>query len=57
MYLVGFVFVFGITLLMCLAVAIIEWVIAQVGAVFFAVILAITSVLFLIVKGERKNEE
>ena len=57
MYLVGFIFVFGITLLMCLAVAIIQWVIAQVGAVFFAVILAIMSALFLIVQKEKKNEK
>lgn len=57
MYMVGFALVFGITLLMCFCVAVIKWVIAQVGATFFAVILFIVSTLFLLVTGESENEK
>lgn len=56
MYLVGFIFVFGITLLMCFAVAIIKWIMAQVGVAFFTTFLLIVTALFLLVARDKEDE-
>lgn len=57
MYLVGFIFVFGITMAMCLVVAIIKLIIAEVGVTFFATFLLIVSTLFLLVLRDKENEK
>lgn len=57
MYLVGFIFVFGITMAMCLVVAIIKLIIAEVGVAFFATFLLIVSTLFLLVLRDKENEK
>ncbi len=56
MYMLGFLLVLGCTLLMCLAVIIIEWIIAKVGVMVFAFILIVMSTLFLIVVGGKDND-
>ena len=55
MYMLGFLFVLGCTLLMCLAVIIIQWIIAKVGVLAFAFILTVMSILFLFAVGGKGN--
>ena len=56
MYMLGFMLVLGCTLLMCLAVIIIQWIIAKVGVVVFAFILVVMSILFLFAVGGKDND-
>ena len=55
MYMRGFVFVLGITLLMCLAIFIIEWIIAYAGVGLFSVVLVTVAVSCLLGSGEKRN--
>ena len=57
MYLAGFIFVLGCTLAMCVVVALIKLVIAEVGVTFFTIFLIIVSALFLLVIGDKENDE
>ncbi len=56
MYMRGFLFVLGCTLIMCLAILIIEWIIAHAGAGLFSIVLLTVAVTFLLGNGEKNNE-
>ena len=57
MYMFGFLFVLGCTLLMCLAILIIEWIIAYAGAGLFSIVLVTVAVLFLLGNGDKDHEK
>ena len=54
MYLIAFILAVFCTLLTCLGFLLIQWVITQVGAVFFAVILMIMVLIFWM-EGEKND--
>ena len=55
MYMLGFLFVLGVTLLMCLAILIIEWIIVHAGAGLFSIVLITVAVTFLIGNGDKRK--
>ena len=57
MYLAGFIFVLGCTLAMCVVVALIKLIIAEVGITFFTIFLVIISALYLLVMNDKGNDE
>ena len=46
---------FFVTLLICLFVILLKWIIVQVGVTFFAMVLVVMSLVFMIITGEKKN--
>ena len=46
---------FFVTLLICLFVILLKWIIVQVGVTFFAMVLIVMSLVFMIITGEKKN--
>ena len=56
MYMKAFVLVLGCTLLMCLAILIVEWIIAQAGVGLFSIVLVTIAVSLLLGNGEKKDE-
>ena len=57
MYLARFIFVLGCTLAMCVVVALIKLIIAEVGITFFTIFLVIISALYLLVMNDKGNDE
>ena len=58
LYTSAFILAFIFTLLTCLGVIFMKWLIMQVGVTFFALILVIMSFIFvLIIQGEKENGE
>ena len=55
MYMRGFLLVLGVTLLMCLAILIVEWIIAHAGVGLFSVVLVTVAVTVLMGNGEKRN--
>lgn len=55
MYTSAIVVAFICTLLICVGVIFMKWIIAQVGVTFFAVILIVMSLISLIVTGDKEN--
>ena len=55
MYMRGFLFVLGITLLMCLALLIVEWIITHAGVGLFSIVLVTVAVTALMGNGEKRN--
>ena len=56
MYMLGFLIVFGCTLIMCLAIIVIEWIIAYAGAGLFSIVLIIVATTFLLGNGVSEDE-
>ena len=46
---------FFVTLLICLFVILLKWIIVQVGATFFAMVLIVMSLVFMIITGVKEN--
>lgn len=57
MYTTAFTLAFIITLLACLGVIFMKWIIAQVGISFFAVVLVVMSLIFILIAGDKKYGE
>ena len=57
MYLLSFILVLGITFAMCLVVAMIKMIIAEVGLTFFITFLLIVACVFLFATEAGKEEE
>lgn len=57
MYTSAFTLAFLFTLLTCLGVIFMKWIIAQVGISFFAVVLVVMSLIFLLIAGDKKHGE
>lgn len=55
MYTSAITLAFIMTLTICLGVVFMKWIFAQVGITFFALILVIMSLIFLIITGEKEN--
>lgn len=55
MYTSAITLAFIMTLTICLGVIFMKWIFAQVGITFFALILVIMSLIFLIITGEKEN--
>lgn len=46
---------FFVTLLICLFVILLKWIIVQVGVTFFALVLIVMSLVFMIITGVKEN--
>ena len=46
---------FFVTLLICLFVILLKWIIVQVGVTFFAMVLIVMSLVFMIITGVKEN--
>ena len=46
---------FIMTLVICVGIIFMKWIFAQVGITFFALVLVIMSMIFLIIVGEKEN--
>ena len=46
---------FFVTLLICLFVILLKWIIVQVGVTFFAMVLVVMSLVFMIISGVKEN--
>ena len=46
---------FFVTLLICLFVILLKWIIVQVGVTFFAMVLVVMSLVFMIITGVKEN--
>lgn len=55
MYTSAFILAFIFTLLICVGVVFMKWLILQVGITFFALILIVMSLIFLLIAGEKEN--
>ena len=55
MYTSAITLAFIMTLAICLGIIFMKWIIVQVGVTFFALILVIMSLIFLIILGEKEN--
>lgn len=55
MYTSAITLAFITTLLICLGVIFLKWIIVQVGVTFFAMMLVVMSLIFLIITGEKEN--
>ena len=53
MYITGFVLALICTLMFCLAAILIKWVITQIGVTFFAFVLILMSLIFLIIRDKK----
>lgn len=56
MYITGFALALICTLCFCLTAILIKWVITSVGVTFFALVLILMSLIFLLIIGD-KNED
>ena len=55
MYTSAFTLAFVFTILACVGVIFMKWIIAQVGISFFAVVLIVMSLIFLLIAGEKEH--
>lgn len=55
MYTSAFILSFVFTLVICVGVIFMKWLILQVGATFFALVLVVMSLIFLLIAGEKEN--
>ena len=46
---------FFVTLLICLFVILLKWIIVQVGVTFFAMVLIVMALVFMIITGAKEN--
>ena len=46
---------FFVTLLICLFVILLKWIIVQVGVTFFAMVLIVMALVFMIITGVKEN--
>ena len=57
MNLVIIILAFFFALIMCLGLALVKWVIMQLGATLFFLVLFLVTAIFLLAMGERKYDE
>lgn len=55
MYMLSLVLALIFTVFLCLSAILIEWIIAQIGVTFFVFILMVSSLVFLLMIGERHH--
>lgn len=55
MYTSAFILAFVFTLVICVGVIFMKWIILQVGITFFALVLVVMSLVFLLIAGEKEN--